>query len=49
MTPAPVYGRELLEEIVNRGLGRAFDFREQSIPRAYARDRHVYVRPPAAH
>lgn len=37
-------GRDLLEDVINRGLGRAFDFKDASIPKAYARDRHVYVR-----
>ena len=37
-------GRDLLEEVVNRGLGRSFDFKARSIPAYYARDRHVYVR-----
>jgi hypothetical protein len=37
-------GRELHESIVHRGLGIDFDFRESSISRFYARDRHVYVR-----
>jgi hypothetical protein len=41
--------RDLVEETVNRGLGRDFDFREASIPRTYARDRHVYTRSSAAH
>ena len=42
-------GRDLVEEIVHRGLGREFDFREASIPRMYARDRHVYTRSAASH
>jgi len=37
-------GQRLLEAVVNRGLGRAFDFRAASIPTYYARDRHVYVK-----
>lgn len=36
--------RLLLEEVIHRGLGLAFDFKEASIPTMYARDRHVYVR-----
>ena len=37
-------GQQLVEEVINRGLGLRFDFKEASIPKGYARDRHVYVR-----
>jgi hypothetical protein len=37
-------GQELIEQIVHRGLGLQFDFKEASISRMYSRDRHVYVR-----
>jgi hypothetical protein len=37
-------GHELREEIVNRGFGLRFDFKEASISRMYSRDKHVYIR-----
>ena len=41
-------GRTLIEEVINRGLGRSFDFKAASIPPYYARDKHVYVKVPSA-
>jgi hypothetical protein len=37
-------GNTFIEEIINRGLGLRFDFKEASIPMMYTRDKHVYVR-----
>jgi hypothetical protein len=37
-------GRDLLEEVVNRGLGLRFDFRAASIPSMFAHDRHVFTK-----
>jgi hypothetical protein len=37
-------GNELIEELVNRGLGLGFDFKAASIPKMYTRDKHVFIR-----
>jgi hypothetical protein len=37
-------GQELIEELLNRGFGLHFDFKESSISRMYTRDKHVYIR-----
>jgi hypothetical protein len=37
-------GTELVEEVLNRGLGLRFNFKEASIPNMYTRDKHVYVK-----
>jgi hypothetical protein len=37
-------GQELIEQLVNRGFGLQFDFKEASISRMYSRDKHVYIR-----
>jgi hypothetical protein len=37
-------GSDLIEQVVHRGLGLRFDFKEASIPALYTRDRHVYTR-----
>ena len=35
---------EVIEDVIHRGLGLDFNFKEASIPPMYARDRHVYHR-----